>query len=170
MKNLLCLTYCLCICITYNTFGQGNIKFDYRNAVYHPGEYIQFLNLSGGSYADSTFYWEFGEDCGLGLVYDSKTCALAIKGLKSVSHIFKYPGKFKVTLKTKSESYSEFIEILIDESYPPPYSLRESFDNNLIVNSGFESYINCPSTPGQIYYSTGVIEIKLFMTGEWMSL
>jgi hypothetical protein len=154
MKYLLCLTYGLFIFLTFNAYSQGNIKFDYKNSLYHCGDKIQFHNISSNKLSDSTFYWEFGEDCGISPVYDPKSCSIEIKGLKSVTHTYQSAGKYKVRLSTATGSYSEFIEILPKEEDIPSFTAKESFDNNLINNSGFEAFVKCPDKPGQLYNTT----------------
>jgi hypothetical protein len=154
MKYLLCLTYGLFICIAFNAYGQSNIQFNFKQSVYHCEEKIQFQNISSNKLADSVFSWEFGEDCGISPVYDPKSCNVKIKGLKSVGHTYHSAGKYKVSLSTASGSYSEFIEILPKEEQLPSFTAKESFDNNLVNNSGFEAFVKCPDKPGQLYNTT----------------
>jgi len=155
MKYLVCLTLCLSICINFPALGQGNIKFDYKKSTYHSGEKIQFQNTSSNKFSDSTFTWEFGEDCGISPVYDTNSCKVQTKGLKSVSYSYQMAGTYKVTLIAAQTSYSEFINILPGEELPPAFTAKESFDNNLVNNPGFESYVQCPDKPGQLYFTTG---------------
>lgn len=151
MKYFVCLTFGLFIFINFPAFSQGNIKFDYKKSIYHCGEKIHFQNSSSNKFSDSSFTWEFGEDCGISPVYDPKACEVQTKGLKSISYTYQLAGTYKIALSTATESYSEFIDILPKEEQSPPFTAKESFDNNLVNNSGFEAYVQCPVKPGQLY-------------------
>jgi len=146
-ENLLLLFTAACILSYYGAISQ-EVKWIANKDTFFVNEKVTFNNISRLSGKDSTFIWNFGDDCRAGPIYLRKKCNVPVSGKSNEFHVYTRPGTYTISLirKKTSDIFRKQITVIL----PVNHLDHRSTSWECILNGGFEVCTAIPSDLGQI--------------------